>query len=626
MGLNEAIDITLEQRKTILALLERHLPNTVAWVYGSRAKWTSRPQSDLDMVVFATPEQNRQVSDLREAFAESNQPFRVDLFVWDDVPEQFRKQIEAEHVVLVEKEEGITVDKWQETTLGTLLLFSNGKSSPGRSDGLPHPVYGSNGVIGFSDETNADPNTIVIGRVGSYCGSLNYSKKKCWVTDNAIRANPIHTNDAKFLFYLLQTLRLNDWRAGSGQPLLNQTILSSIPVTVPDPEKQRAIAHILGTLDDKIELNRRMNETLEEMARALFKSWFVDFLPVRAKMAAKQNNPSLLLPQAESGTWFVYAIECADGSLYIGQTENLRQRWLQHSSSKGGRWTKSHPPQRVAYWEKQPSRQAAVEREKWLKTGFGRKWRKKEIATRTQTGDPVRAKMAGRDTGLPSDVADLFPDRLVDSALGPIPEGWEIVPLPEILDFKEGPGIRNWQYTNSARGTRFINIRCIQGGDLLLSTANRIKTEEANGKYAHFQLKEWDIVVSTSGTLGRSAVVRRAHLPLLLNTSVIRFRPVDGATSFSYLHGYLNSPVFLDELTLRATGSVQRNFGPTHLKNIRMLYPPYNCIERYEDIAGTFLQLTIANRTHNDALTALRDGLLPKLVSGELQVEMSKNT
>ena len=56
-----------------------------------------------------------------------------------------------------------------------------------------------------------------------------------------------------------------------------------------------------------------------------------------------------------------------------------------------------------------PSRQAAVEREKWLKTGFGRKWLKKEIATRTQTGDPVRAKMAGRDTGLPSDVADLFP-------------------------------------------------------------------------------------------------------------------------------------------------------------------------------------------------------------------------
>ena len=88
-----AIDITAEQRKTVLALLARHLPNTTAWVYGSRVKWTSRPESDLDLVVFAKPEQERRVSDLREAFEESNLPFRVDLFVWDEVPEQFRKRL-----------------------------------------------------------------------------------------------------------------------------------------------------------------------------------------------------------------------------------------------------------------------------------------------------------------------------------------------------------------------------------------------------------------------------------------------------------------------------------------------------------------------------------------------------
>ena len=105
MGLDQAIDITAEQRKTVLALLERHLPNTTAWVYGSRAKWTSRPQSDLDLVVFAIPEQNGRISDLREAFEESNLPFRVDLFVWDAVPEQFRKHIKRDHVVLVATEE-----------------------------------------------------------------------------------------------------------------------------------------------------------------------------------------------------------------------------------------------------------------------------------------------------------------------------------------------------------------------------------------------------------------------------------------------------------------------------------------------------------------------------------------
>ena len=90
MGLDRPIDITTDQRKTVLALLASHLPNTTAWAYGSRVKWTSSPKSDLDLVVFATPEQTGWVSDPGEAIEESNLPFRVDLFVWDDVPEQFR--------------------------------------------------------------------------------------------------------------------------------------------------------------------------------------------------------------------------------------------------------------------------------------------------------------------------------------------------------------------------------------------------------------------------------------------------------------------------------------------------------------------------------------------------------
>ena len=100
MGITTSIDITPQQRETILDLLKKCLPDTVVWAYGSRVKWTSRPQSDLDMVVFAAPEQKQQVSNLREAFEESSLPFRVDLFVWDEVPEKFRANIKKEHVVL----------------------------------------------------------------------------------------------------------------------------------------------------------------------------------------------------------------------------------------------------------------------------------------------------------------------------------------------------------------------------------------------------------------------------------------------------------------------------------------------------------------------------------------------
>ncbi len=104
MGMTPSIDVTVEQRKTILSLLERHLPGTTAWAYGSRVKRKSRPTSDLDLVVFAPPERGCQVGNLREAFEESDLPFQVDLFVWDEVPNNFRSRIKAERVVLVEKQ------------------------------------------------------------------------------------------------------------------------------------------------------------------------------------------------------------------------------------------------------------------------------------------------------------------------------------------------------------------------------------------------------------------------------------------------------------------------------------------------------------------------------------------
>lgn len=107
MGVDPPIDVSPEQHETILTLLQRYLPETTAWVYGSRAKRTSRPHSDLDLVVFAKPGQQHQVGELREAFEESNLPFRVDLFVWGEMPESFHEKIKADRVVLVEPEKPI---------------------------------------------------------------------------------------------------------------------------------------------------------------------------------------------------------------------------------------------------------------------------------------------------------------------------------------------------------------------------------------------------------------------------------------------------------------------------------------------------------------------------------------
>ena len=104
--MTDAIDITTEQRKLLLALLRRFIPGVTVWAFGSRVKWTARPNSDLDLVVFTSPEQKPIVSELKDAIAESNIPFIVDLHVWDEIPENFQSNIEKEHAVLVSGAEG----------------------------------------------------------------------------------------------------------------------------------------------------------------------------------------------------------------------------------------------------------------------------------------------------------------------------------------------------------------------------------------------------------------------------------------------------------------------------------------------------------------------------------------
>ncbi len=176
--------------------------------------------------------------------------------------------------------------EWKNVTLDEIADFQNGKAlSPQRytSDGT-NPVFGSNGQIAKTHDVLKDHPIISIGRVGAYCGATYYIPTKSWVTDNAIITTPKKNTDIRFLYYLLATLNLRQTAIGSAQPLMTQGGLKVIKTCVPHLPEQKRIAYILSTLDDKIELNRRMNATLEGMAQALFKSWFVDFDPVRAKL------------------------------------------------------------------------------------------------------------------------------------------------------------------------------------------------------------------------------------------------------------------------------------------------------------------------------------------------------
>ena len=158
------------------------------------------------------------------------------------------------------------MEDWKEYKLGEAISFKNGKKR-NNTEGC-FPIYGGNGILGYSNETNYE-NCVIIGRVGAYCGSVFYEKSSCWVSDNAISAIPKEGFDTQFCYYLLSQLQLNKRCIGTGQPLLTQEILNRITVTLPPLPTQQKIAQILSSLDDKIELNNKINANLEQQIEAL---------------------------------------------------------------------------------------------------------------------------------------------------------------------------------------------------------------------------------------------------------------------------------------------------------------------------------------------------------------------
>jgi type I restriction enzyme S subunit len=152
---------------------------------------------------------------------------------------------------------------WRKGTVGDLISFKNGKSSPERRDDKEYPVYGSNGIIGYANDYNAEAFVTIVGRVGSYCGSTYLSQRECWVTDNAIIAKTTF-NSPIFSFLTLSTIGLNSYRAGSGQPLLNQSILSSIPINIPAIDVLELFEGICLNFYKRIEENESNNKILRK--------------------------------------------------------------------------------------------------------------------------------------------------------------------------------------------------------------------------------------------------------------------------------------------------------------------------------------------------------------------------
>ena len=179
--------------------------------------------------------------------------------------------------------------EWRDLSLGEVIELKRGYDLPQkeRIRGA-FPLVSSSGVTDHHGSAMAKGPGVVTGRYGTL-GKVFFVREDFWPLNTTLYVRDFKGNDPRFISYFLSTLDFLSYSDKAAVPGLNRNHLHQARVRVPaDVTEQRAIAHILGGLDDKIELNRRRNQTLEAMARALFQDWFVDFGPVRAKREGRE--------------------------------------------------------------------------------------------------------------------------------------------------------------------------------------------------------------------------------------------------------------------------------------------------------------------------------------------------
>ncbi len=409
------------------------------------------------------------------------------------------------------------LDKWQVHTIGEICPFNYGKSLPEkvRDKNGRTPVYGSNGIFGLHSQAFVNEPCIIIGRKGTV-GAISYSQMPCWPIDTTFYVKSSLKSDLRFLYYMLKTLGLEHMNSDSAVPGLNRSSAHNKLISIPPLAEQKAIAHILGTLDDKIELNRKMNETLETMAQAIFKSWFVDFEPVRAKME--------------------------------------------------GRW--------------QPSQSLP---------------------------------------GLPANLYDLFPDKLVDSELGEIPEGWEVKKIFQLFEVyigKTPPRNEQHWFSKSPKDLPWMSIKDLGKTSVYITQVSEFLTREGVKKFRIRVIPDNTVVLSFKLTLGRVAITDGI---MLSNEAIAHFIPIEGMPINSeFIYNYLKQFNFK---SLGSTSSIATAINSENIRAMSFLLPSWHILAKFEDkIKSIFKQIKII-QNQNTNLFSIRDTLLPKLISGEIRVK-----
>ncbi|TEU30456.1 restriction endonuclease subunit S [Alkanindiges illinoisensis] len=394
-----------------------------------------------------------------------------------------------------------------------------------------YPVFSGYQIVGFDSKyAFEEPQLVIVCRGAGGTGDIKMSPAKCSITNLAIVINcDKEIIDQNYLYWVLKLSDTYSLRTGSAQPQITIGSLENFRIEIiEDINTQKKISKILSDLDDKIHLNNQINQTLESIAQAIFKSWFIDFDPVRAKIAAKQEGKDPEL-----------AAMCA----ISGKSE------------------------------------AELE------------------------------QMAAEDFAELQATAALFPDELVESELGEVPRGWRVKPLDKIAHYQNGLALQKFRPENEHEFLPIVKIAQLKSG---IATIEEKASPNIDSKSI---INNGDVVFSWSGSLmvdiwcgGKAA----------LNQHLFKVTSNDYKKWFYYY--YTKHHLIEFQRIAQAKAVTMGHIKREHLSQALCIVPCDELLEIGNLLIGNQLQKQIELRLESNSLVKVRDTLLPKLLSGEVDV------
>lgn len=408
---------------------------------------------------------------------------------------------------------------FEKVELGAVCKFFNNLRKPvTRSSRVagPYRYFGAAGIQDYVSEYLFDGDFILVGEDGTVITDderpvVQQVSGKFWVNNHAHVIQPNDMGDYDYLYFAISSTKVRDLVTGAVQPKLSMTNLKQLQIYWTEESVARhAIGLVLRNLDSKIAANNALSETLEDIAQTIFKSWFIDFDPVKAKM--------------------------------------------------------------------------------------------------------VGEKPAGMDAA----TATLFPDSMEESDIGLIPKDWRYGSLGNVTDLQGGYAFKSSSWTEN--GVPVIKIGSVKPGFVDLSQVSYVDENLAGDIPDDYRTPAGSLVIGLTGYVGQVGMVR-THFPIpLINQRVAKFKPKTGDWRIPFIYCITRASKFKGIVEELATGTAQQNVSNSQILSIPIVIPSSEIQLTFDKVMEPMFQKIINLADENETLKAIRDALLPRLISGELQI------